>query len=482
MTLSSTPARRVLAGTVAVGIGIGALAGCSSDSAGDVVTITLSGPNQFTNDTNTFGEAWEQVVAAFEEDNPGIKVETNVLPISSWGQTSSAQLTAGTAPELIFAQTAHTPDQISPLTEELAEPNPFSGSDRPWIEDFKPEFFGGENRVGANANGDYENIPFNLVAIGLYFNQDLLDEVGVDVEDLGTFSGFIDACGALRDAGYSGVAMDSSPLYPGWTLTTLGSMLLEDEFTAVNQFDADGNPGTSDPLTEKSIVHALLTDEVDMQGSEAFRQTFEILKEFTDECATENWSGIAPQGSFSGGTEFVSGKAGFAWGTNFASSGLADSSFTWSTLPFPTVEKSDASEANGEDARFGTRNGGTAYMIPAYIDGPERDAAVKFLQYMSSPKVKDWLDATNSISALVEVEDPDTVAALTSGAWAELPLSGRDGGFFGVPSAMTGQNQYTGYLIGSVDLDTALGTIQENARGYAAEVAANSDWTDEWAR
>lgn len=476
----SPASARIVAGAALLALSGGALVGCSPAADG-VTTITLSGPNQFTNDTDTFGAPWDKIVADFEKDNPDIKLETNVLPISEWAQTSSAQLTAGTAPELIFAQTPHTPDQISPLTDDLAKPNPFSETDQPWLDDFRGEYFGGDDALGINPNGDYEGVPFNLVAVGLYYNEDVLKDADVDVNDLTTFSGFLDSCSKLRDAGYSPLATDNSVLYPGWTLIALGSMLLNDEYAAANTFGPDGEAGEALPLTVKSLAHAYLTGETDMTADPAFAAMLESLKELYDECATENWSGIQSQGAFSGGTDFVGGTAGFAWGTNFSSSALADVEFSYGTLPFPALSQSDSEFASGDGAEFGVNNGGTAYMIPAYIEGKQREAAVRFLQYVSSPKVKEWLDATNSISALDDVESPNTLAALAEGPWALLPPSGQTGGFYQGPAAIAGQNPYEGYLIGSVDLDAALASLQENAVAWAKESAETSDWTEDWA-
>ena len=56
-------------------------------------------------------------------------------------------------------------------------------------------------------------------------------------------------------------------------------------------------------------------------------EVLKLLKKFYDNCATPNWSGIKSQGAFTGGTDFPGGKAAMAWGTNFATTGLADAGF-----------------------------------------------------------------------------------------------------------------------------------------------------------
>ena len=103
----------------------------SGEGGGDAVTITLSGPNQWNSDPASFGPAWEDLIAAFEEEEPNINVETTVLPLAEFKNTLSTQLAAGTAPELIFAQASHTPDQLTVLDDYLEEPNPYvEGNER----------------------------------------------------------------------------------------------------------------------------------------------------------------------------------------------------------------------------------------------------------------------------------------------------------------------------------------------------------------
>lgn len=485
-TTKTLQARRTGLAAVASVAALGtmvALAGCSPAAAGDSdkVTITLSGPNQFTSDTKTFGPAWDDLIAAFEKDNPDITVKTNVLPLSSWSQTSAAQLTAGTAPELIFNQTQHTPEQVVSLDEALDKPNEFSDTGKPWIEDFNAEYFGGEDRLGANVTGNYESIPFNLVSVGIYVNEDILKKAGVDVEDLKTFDGFTKACGDIKDAGYSPLATDNGNLPVGWATTALSSMLLQPETEAVNQFGADGEAGTSSPVTIKSVAHGYLTDELNMTRDHGFAATLELLKKFYDECATPNWSGIKSEGAFTGGTEFPGGKAAMAWGTNFASTQLSTVDFDYGTLPFPTVSTSDSDQATGEPAQFGVSNGGTAYMIPAYIKGKQLDAAITFLQYVSSPKVQTWLDETGGIPAVTALTAPPGLEAMNEGVWATVSLGGQNGGLWRGPKAVSAENTRTGYLLGTTSLDEQLVKMNDNAVAWSKEQAVDAKWTETWA-
>jgi ABC-type glycerol-3-phosphate transport system substrate-binding protein len=480
-TLRTRRVRLLAVATVAT-LGVAAaLAGCSSTPAksGDV-TITLSGPNQFTSDTKTFGPAWDKLIANFEKDNPTITVKTNVLPLASWAQTSAAQLTAGTAPELIFNQTAHTPEQVVSLDSALKKKNEFSSSGKAWIDDFNPKYYGGPDRQKQNVAGHYEFIPFNLVAAGIYYNKDILSKAGVKASDLKSFDGFVNACTKITDAGYAPLATDNGNLSAGWSVIALTSMLLKPEVEKINQFAADGSAGTTIPVTKKSIAHAYLTGELDATTDPGSAAVLKTLKKFFDACATPNWSGIKSQGAFSGGTDFPGGKAAMAWGTNFAVTGLADAGFKYGTVPFPTLSKSDSSLASGNPAQFGVTAGGTGYMIPAYIKGKQRAAAITFLQYVSSPKIQDWLNVTGGIPAVTSVKAPPGLEAMSTGTWADLPPLGQNG-LWQTPAALSGKNKYEGYLLGSVSLKDALAQQNTDGLAWAKEQATQAKWTEDWA-
>lgn len=474
----------MVGGTAVLAVGAAmALAGCSSDGAADgKVTITLTGPNQFTADTDSFGPAWDGLVAAFEKENPDITLKTNVLPIASWNQASTTQLSAGTATELIFNQTTHKPNQVHSLNEYLEKPNPFIPGNEKWMDAFNDQYFGGEKQLGVNSQGNYEWIPFNLVGIAIYYNEGILKEAGVDPADLSTFSGFVQSCSALKSAGYVPLATDNGPLAQGWEMGSIASTLFDDVVADLNQFDNAGNPGTADPIAPKSVAKGVLTGDLDLTTSPQVTAAFTLLKELNDECATPNWSGVSGSGAFTGGTDFQAGKAAMAWGTNFASTNLSDSDFTYGTITFPTVEKADTQYASGEGAQFGVSTGGTSYMIPSYIKGEKLDAAVKFLQFVSSPNVQTWLNETGSIPAINDLETPPGLDAFTDGRWAGAPPQGQNGAFVELPAALAGKNPYEGYLLGSTSLKDALATAQKNNVTWANEQVKDAGWTEDWTK
>jgi len=448
-------------------------AGGEGDADGKT-TITIAGPNQWNSQADSFGPAWESLVERFEAAEPDINVETTVLPISSFADTLSTQLAAGTAPELIFGQTPHNPDQVTPLTEYLEQPNPYADGDERWLDIFDANYFGDAQR---NGNGDLESVPLNLVIAGIFYNEDAFAEAGID-GDIETYDDLIDACVDLSDAGYSPMAMDSGSLGAGWISETIYAMLLEKYVDEWDKYAADGTEGTAGSATWKSLSRAVLTGELDATTTPEVAEALKLTKGIYDECATPNWSGIAPTSAFVGGDEFLAGDAAMAWGTNFNASVLEDVDWGWSSFGFPTITKETTPLSSGATAKFGAAAGGTSYMIPATVSGGELDAAVKFLQFATSPEGgQEWLDETGGIPATVDAQPAPGVEDLMEGDWAlakPMNLSGRS-------MANVGKNILDGYLLETKSLDEQLSLLQGEWMTWAEETAEKSGWTEDWA-
>ena len=115
----------------------GAQVGASRVMAG--VTIVLDGPNQWTTSPTSFGEPWDDQVARFEAANPGLTLKTNVLPLTSFYQTESTLLQAGSGTDLMFNQLTYKASQVVSLMPYLNQPNPYapaSSTYKTWLDWF----------------------------------------------------------------------------------------------------------------------------------------------------------------------------------------------------------------------------------------------------------------------------------------------------------------------------------------------------------
>jgi multiple sugar transport system substrate-binding protein len=484
MSLSHS-ARRLAGVAVVSALAVAGLAACTSqsgqsDECPDGVTdITVSGPNQWTSSGSSFGPAWEDLVASFEEVEPCVSVTTNVLPLDSFYQTLSTQLAAGSATDLVFGAATHEPYMIYPLTDDLQKPNPYIEGNEKWIDAFNPEYFTVEKV--ANSEGNVESIPFNLVGVAVFYNEEAFAAAGIDAPPA-TFEEFIDACDALTDAGYTPYAMDNGATGVGWTVGALTAQFLAGDLAEEwNVYDPAGEPGTADPLAAKSIARALATGEFRADLPEV-QAALEQTKRMWDHCVSPDWSGTAStSGGPVGAQQFIGGDAAMAIGTNFSVGELDGVDFEVRSMPFPTITTETSPLSPGEPARFGTGLGGTSYMIPSTIEGKNREAAIKFLQFASAPEyIEPWLEASGGIPVVNDAGIPTNVAGFLDGDWAKPFKVGY--GILQMPSTTTNVNAFGGYLMGTKDLATQTADLQALYDERVLEDARNHpEWAqEEW--
>lgn len=473
---------RCVAAVTAV-MAVGALAACGDDDEGDSgsgegATITIAGPNQWNNDAQTFGPFWETLTSNFQEET-GITVETTVMPIADFAQTTSTQLAAGTAPELVFNQPPHEPYMVVPLDEYMEQPNPFIEGNERWYDAFDQRYYG-YDAGSANGEGNLEWVPFNLISLGIFYNMEAFEEAGVQAP-LETFGDYLTACDQLTEAGYDPFAMDSSFQGQGQVTNFIYNMLMAKYFDELNQFEGTGEPGQADTLVIKSQMRAILTGEVDATTTPEVAETLRLTKEFMDRCATPNWSGVpAAAGGFVNTGDFVSETAAMALGSNLAAAdGVLE--FEYGTMPFGTVSEADSPLSEDFGAQSGLSAGGTSYMISSTTEGEQLDAAIQFLQYVSSPMgAQPFLDASGGLPAIVDAEPAPGLEGITSDEdWTQPLLMGS---MPVGPQATVGQPIIDGYLIGDETLEQQLTELEQLWQQNAREQAELNGWTEDWAQ
>jgi ABC-type glycerol-3-phosphate transport system substrate-binding protein len=472
-------ATALCAGLAALTLLVAACSNSASGESGDTVTITLSGPNQWSNSGSSFGKPWEDLVAAFEAKEAKIKVKTVVLPLNSFSQTISTQLAAGTAPELVFNQAPHRPEMIVPLDDYLKKPNPYVEGNKQWIDVFRKKFYGFGNGNSRNAAGNVEFVPFNLVGIGLFTNNDAFKKAGVQLP-FKDFEDLIGGCDKLKSAGYTPLAMDASDLGPGWTMATISGMLLDKYAPQYNVYAPDGSAGKAPSVTAKGVARAVLSGDFSSRTPEV-TESLNLLKRLWDSCVDKNWSGITgDNGAVIGLADFAAGKAAMAWGVNFGVSALADVPFDVGSVQFPQITKASSPLATDAPARFGASPGGTSYMIPSSTKGAKLDAAIKFLQFVSAPaSIEPWLDATGGIPAVEGATGAKETNAFAEGSWGEaIPFS-----VPGPPPGVTQLSLWDGWLLGSRSLDKELKYLQDMWTKAQKQAVIDNKWQSEpWAK
>lgn len=483
-------ALRTAAGATALALGLAACGSGGGDTtSGQTLTITVEGPNQWSESGSSFGKPWEDLVAAFQKAEPTIKVKTVVLPLNSFAQTTSTHLAAGTAPELVFAMVPHKPHMVHALDEYLAKPNPYIKSgpgSQKWIDVFRKRYYGPENPAIRNAEGKVEFMPFNLAGAGMFYNKEAFGKAGLTAP-FETFEDLVEGCAKLKAAGYTPLAMDRSDLGPQWTLRAISGMLLDKHVDRLNVYTFDGKPGKATSstaaaaLAPKALAKAVLSGELTTKTPEVVA-SLELLKKVWDACVDKDWSGNTEglNGSVVGLRDFATGKAGMAWGVNFGVNALQDVKFDFASMPFPQITAESTPLASGAPARFGAGVGGTSYMIPSTVEGEKLAATVKFLQFVSTPQnIEPWLKATGGISAVEGATGAEETKAFAEGTWGdsirlETPIG---------PPGVTILSLVEGWLLGTKSMQEQQRYLQDLWVKGQRQAVKDNKWENEtWAK
>lgn len=474
--------RQALQGTLAAATAAAA-SGCSSSRGGTSkrVTIRLEGPNQWTNSGSSFGPAWDRLLSRFHNENPSIRVKLVVLPLSQFNQTISTQLSAGTAPELVFNQASYKPYMVYHLDDYLRKPNPFIPGNKRWIDVFDSKYYGFDNAGTVDLDGHLDYIRLSVNTFGLFYNKKAFEHAGVDAP-IGTFADLMTAFIKLKAAGYTPFGMDNSALGVGWTIYAIANMMLARYYGKLNLYDPKGSPGKSPELTTKDWARAILTNQISPKDP-AVVESLRLLK-LVMKYATPNWSGITgTSGAMVNIKDFVSGQAAMTWGTGYAAQTLKDSDLSYGMMPFPTITKETTQLSIDHPAQlFGAGGAGTAYMIPAHVKGEKLDAAIKFLQWMSvGENIQNWLDETGGVPLVTSARpSPAVSTTIIKGPWSEPMLMGD---LPGGPPGVSYVDLFDGYLLGSKSLSAEQSYLADMWHKGAIQAVKDGGWTNEhWAK
>ena len=228
---------------VAASVAIGALllAGCSSPGDGDVVTLDFF---QFK------GEALEdftEIIAAFEAENPDIKVVQN--QVADADTIIRTLLVKDKAPDVITLN-------ANGGFGRLAQAGVFYDfSDEPVLDTINPAVQEILADLG-NKEGEVNGLGYVNNANGVIYNQAIFEEQGLEVPE--TWDEFIAVCDALQDAGivpFYGTLADSWTGLPSFN--ALGAYPAQGDFFDQMREEGENVGPDSSVSFEKDFRQAL---------------------------------------------------------------------------------------------------------------------------------------------------------------------------------------------------------------------------------
>ncbi len=448
-----------------------------------LVNITLEGPNQWNNSGTSFGSAWTALVKNFEKADPGVRVHLSVLPLSDFGTKEAAQIAAGTAPAIMFDQVAAQAYELTPVTKYLKEPDPYVPGNREWLSLFKKQYYSLNTASITGGTGNYYEVPLNIVALGLYYNQSAFQRAGIKSAPA-TFQELLTDAAKLKAKGYIPFGMTNTGLGLQWTWNSINGMLMNRYYHEWNWYKGNGSVGKSAELNDEDLSRAILTKKLTAQ-TPGMVESLKLMKQLSP-YFSPGWSGISSSsGAGVDVRQFIQGKAAIIWGTNFGYEDISDLAphLRFASIPFPTITKSTTALSTNVPARFGASIGGTTYVIPATTKGPQLTAAIRFLQFATAPKNnQQWLQASSGNSVIVGSHARPQLSGFAKGQWAEPPQAVLP--YWFTPEYETTFTQIVeGYLLGSKSLqqtESSLETAMVQAAQY--QVQQNKNWTGSWTK
>lgn len=360
---------RTLVGALAtVGVIATMTAGCaaqssSDDAEGGTVTWWLWDSNPVAKD----------MVAAFEKENPDIKVDFKVYNNSDYMNALRPGLTSNSGPDVFQIAPGAMLSNYGPLALDLSDyASEALGDD--WADQFNSTAIEQLNLDDAQAA-----LPTYLSAAGLmYYNQNLVDEIGITVPT--TVPEWIETCKTVTAAGYTCLAQGAKD---SWVNTDVFMALANSADPGYVYGAIDGEDSWTDDslVTAMTAWQSLFTDGVAGKGSTAQAQYPDAFNAFLEDKAV-----FIAMGTWNTpGTQTKTGVAASQEGIDQPIDGL------FLSAPFP------AATADSEPTElFG--GGANGWAINAR--SKNADAAFELVKFLSAGEGQELIGSVASFPAL----------------------------------------------------------------------------------
>lgn len=375
-------------------------------------------------------EAFEEAALEYGRLHPGVHIEVIAVPIKVWPVWQRVQIAGDNAPDILGLLNANEEmllRHFTPITDELAAPNPYNAGTPlegvPW----RDTFAGGMEvwPVYSASADEVFGVYLQLNTLRLFYNADLLREVTGGVRPPRTLDELVALDRAVRErrarAGGGVVTIASCAPYSETLFQRVAQQMTQ-------RLVLRASPQRTLSLSEQELARLVLEGRVPFGGDE-FRAAFLLMKTLGD-MMQPGFQQLAREDALH---TFLSGKAVAVFTGSWDYNGLVtNASFPVAVaqLPLPTpgdrvfgagVLGPFSESALSPEAHFGiTRR------------SPHRALAVDFLRYLSSrPVAARFSRSTLRMASLVGMEPPPElrdVAPVLDGSLPGVGTTFRDVG------------------------------------------------------
>ncbi|MGH2699967.1 MAG: ABC transporter substrate-binding protein [Actinomycetota bacterium] len=285
-------------------------------------------------------EFQQTAVEEFEAANPDIDVKVETIPYDQYQQRLQLAVEGGDPPDISTVDQIWNP-AFGAGGAVVALDDYIAGSDSVSEDNFFP---------GAWDSALYEDqvfgIPFNVdVWQFTYYNQQLLNDAGVDPQSLTTWDGLMDAAQRMTKGDQFGVGLFGQQYES--IVVVVDSFIYSNGGSVLNE---DGSCALDEPEAVEALTY--LQDLQQYAPPGILNSTNEDMREL-----------------------FLNGSLGLEWWPALEQPTLQDSQLNWGFV---------AGTAPDGGEPVGTYGG---WNLVIYEDSPNKDAAWKFIEFLTDPEV-----------------------------------------------------------------------------------------------
>jgi ABC-type glycerol-3-phosphate transport system substrate-binding protein len=338
---------------------------------------------------------WQQL-------NPCIQVETQVMPQGTSPNIAVDRWTAGTAANVVFtwvdAQTAGTQNKwVLPLEDYFKQKNPYSDN-ATWYNDFLfPEVYYAPFTDGHTYWVRPGVRPGSNGVTALFYNQDLLKAAGVADADLlpKTWTDWFVILDKIKKYGktpfFLPLAGNTLWEWSGWMVSWIGDYFSGNLSQDIYKIMTDGTENAQGTLSQQKLVKAVLDGKWDLNDPRAF-EFFDVSSKLFD--YLEPGYGSVPDMVAETPTDFLKGNVGYCWAGTWRVSTVSrypGLPFTWGTAWLPKPDAAFSKYATDHYNQEQGQGSATCEMVHMAIssttakDPDVLKAAVDFAMYLTSP-------------------------------------------------------------------------------------------------
>lgn len=444
-------------------------------------------PGQPTEDNPNPPTFFNDLVAEYEAQNPSVTIELIEIPTDiSADQWRSTVFQGQSEPHIINNNyirvwQEESNDWYVPLNDYIERPNPYIPEGTPGNERWQDSIPDVVWNTTLHSSGNQYLVTVDAVAVGFFYNLDILQEAAVDAEFDISYSlwedweTMISEMDALSGAGYEPLALSMSTATPfnynwfdGVSLTSM----------YIDHIESWWEPDASWHALNQREFACAIDNALISANDEEFAAWIELLAAF-EPYWIEGYATITPDEAY---RLFINGEVPFllANAANDTIRVTRDANFDWGISYFPPITETTSSFAANNESSYLVGGFTSGYVMTDRARREDiEEQVIDFMMFMTAQPQWERVvtDAPLSVPTLVGMDVPDALVPLSG--FLELPIRAlkdpdpRLTRRYGEDHRRLMQEYFTG----QIDLDTLI-REQDRLMTREAQIAiAENEWT-----